>query len=73
MIIHVKGKKFEYPIYFDIEDKVQLALSEEALQRIAATFCDVLEAAGYWVGIYSYKAFSEASFTPETFSRYTLQ
>lgn len=68
----LKGKQFEYPIYFDIEDKTQLALSEESLQKIAAAFCDILEAAGYWAGIYSYKAFLEASFTPDTFSRYAI-
>lgn len=27
------GKKFEYPIYFDIEDKTQLALSGKLLQK----------------------------------------
>ena len=51
----IENKTFEYPIYFDIENKTQLALSEDLLQRIAIAFCDELESAGYWVGIYSYK------------------
>ena len=66
------GKKFEYPIYFDIEDKMQLALSESVIQKIAAAFCDALEAAGYWVGIYSYKAFLEANFTSDFLARYAI-
>lgn len=35
----IENKTFEYPIYFDIEDKTQLALSEEILQEITLTFC----------------------------------
>ncbi len=68
----IANKTFEYPVYFDIEDKTQLALSEDTLQEITTTFCDALEAAGYWVGIYSYKAFLEANFTPEILKRYAV-
>jgi len=68
----LKNKKFEYPIYFDIENKQQLALSAVAIQKIALAFCDILEAAGYWVGIYSYKYFLETNFTEEILKRYTV-
>ena len=68
----VENKVFEYPIYFDIENKTQLALAEEQLQKITVAFCDELEAAGYWVGIYSYKSFLEANFTPEILNRYAV-
>ena len=43
----IENKTFEYPIYFDIENKTQLALSEDLLQRITIAFCDELESAGY--------------------------
>ena len=68
----IQGRKFEYPIYFDIEDKSQLASSGSMLQRITAVFCDTLETAGYWVGIYSYKSFLEANFTPDFLARYAI-
>ena len=68
----IDNKVFEYPIYFDIENKTQLALSEEQLQKITIAFCNELEAAGYWVGIYSYKSFLEANFTPEILKRYAV-
>ena len=32
----------------------------------------MLESAGYWVGIYSYKAFLEVNFTPEILNRYAV-
>lgn len=49
----LKGKKFELPIYIDVEDKVQLALSKDALTEIVKTWCDYLEKLGYFVGIYA--------------------
>lgn len=68
----IENKVFEYPIYFDIENKTQLALSEDLLQKITIAFCNELEAAGYWVGIYSYKSFLESNFTPEILKRYAV-
>lgn len=53
----LKGKQFELPIYFDIEDKVQKKLSKKTNTAIVKAFCDTLEKAGYWVGIYSSKSF----------------
>lgn len=49
----LKGKKFELPIYIDVEDKVQLALSKDALTEIVKTWCKYLEEKGYFVGIYA--------------------
>lgn len=49
----LKGKKFELPIYIDVEDKVQLALSKDALTEIVKTWCEYLEEKGYFVGIYA--------------------
>lgn len=51
----LKGKKFEYPIYIDIEDKVQLALPKYLLTEIAIAWCEYLSAKGYFVGIYAGK------------------
>lgn len=49
----LKGKQFEYPIYMDVEDKVQAALGKDKLTDIIIAFCDTVEKAGYYVGIYS--------------------
>ena len=53
----LKGKQFEYPIYMDVEDKVQSALGKEKLTDIVTAFCDTVERAGYYVGIYSSTSF----------------
>ena len=49
----LRGKQFEYPVYIDVEDKVQKALGKDLLTAIIDTYCDTLEKAGYYVGIYS--------------------
>lgn len=46
------GKQFEYPIYYDVEEKDQLALGKEKLSAIMRAFLERVEAAGYFVGLY---------------------
>lgn len=61
----LKGKQFEYPIYMDVEDTVQLALGKDLLTEIVIAFCDTLEKAGYYAGIYS-TAYVLKTYTHET-------
>ena len=49
----VKDYQLEYPIYYDIEDKVQANLSNETLTDIVVNFCEKLEKQGYYVGVYA--------------------
>lgn len=49
----LKGKQFEYPICLDVEDSTQQKLGKDTLTAIIQTYCDTLEKAGYYVGIYS--------------------
>lgn len=51
----IAGKQFEYPIFFDIEEKKQFALGKAACTAIAKAFLEKVEKAGYYVGIYSSK------------------
>ena len=53
----LKGKQFEYPVYMDVEDKVQRVLGKDLLTDIVIAFCDTLEKDGYYVGIYSSSSF----------------
>ena len=68
----IKGKSFEYPIYFDIEEPRQLALGREKCSEIAKAFLETVESAGYWVGIYSSKSHLETCITEEIRRRYTV-
>lgn len=49
----IKGKQFDYPVYLDIEDKSIRNLGKSKIDDIVITFCETLEAAGYYVGVYT--------------------
>lgn len=49
----IKGKTFEYPIYFDIEEKSQFNKGKAFCSNITRAFCNSIEKAGYWAGIYT--------------------
>lgn len=49
----IKDKKLEYPVFLDVEDKSQMALPKEELIEIVKYYCEKMEEAGYYVGIYS--------------------
>jgi len=72
VVAYLNGKQFEYPIYYDIEWEEIFNLGREAVSNIAAAFCDVLEKAGYYCGIYSSLSFFNEYFTDEVKQRYDL-
>ena len=45
------GKKFDYPVYYDVEGDM-LNLDSKTLTAIVKAFLERVEAAGYWVGLY---------------------
>ena len=53
----LKGRKFELPIFIDVEDEVQKKLGKTALTAIVKAWCEALEAKGFWVGIYASNSF----------------
>lgn len=71
-IAALKGKQFEFPIYYDIEEKATLETGKENVSAIARTFCEALEKAGYFVGIYSMKSALDSYFTDEVKKAYTV-
>lgn len=68
----LKGKKFEYPIYYDIEEKSTLSKGKQTVSAIADAFCSMLKAAGYYPGIYAAKSPLETSFTAEVKNKYSV-
>ena len=48
----IKGKQFEFPVYFDLEEKKQFDLGKEKVSAIMRAFLERVEAAGYFVGLY---------------------
>ena len=48
----IKGKKFEYPIYFDLEEQSQFAKGRNFCDSIIKAFCGELEKNGFLAGLY---------------------
>lgn len=49
----INGKKFDLPVYYDMEDRSQIGFGKAKLTEMATTFCDKLEASGYKAGVYA--------------------
>lgn len=52
----IYGKQFEYPIYYDIEEKQQLLKGKAFCTNIGTIWCDTLTLAGFLPGIYASKS-----------------
>lgn len=48
----LKNKQFDYPIYYDVEDKIILNKSIDDATNIIKAWCDTMESHGYYVGVY---------------------
>lgn len=48
-------RKLNLPVYYDVEDKSQNSISKEKLTSICMAYCQEIEKAGYWAGIYANK------------------
>lgn len=68
----VKGKKFEYPLAFDIEDASQSELPNAAINKIIEAFCDYLESNGYYAAVYSYADFLKRKVSDSVKNRYDI-
>ena len=50
---YIKGKKFEYPIYYDFEDKKSNSGNSNTAFNICRAFMDTVSNEGYLVGMYA--------------------
>lgn len=67
----IKGKRFEYPIYYDVEGGA-LQGGRDTVSEMCRTFCDTLEQAGYFTGIYMSCSPLETLLDTEVRKRYAL-
>ena len=68
----LNGRKFDYPIWYDIEDNSVFATGKENVSKIAEVFCEALKAAGYKVGLYSSYYIFQTYFTDEVKNKYDI-
>lgn len=64
----LKGKQFEYPVAFDIEEARCLPQAD----ALSTAFCTALENAGYYTAIYTFKSALESNFSAAVKNRYDI-
>ncbi len=68
----IEGKRFECPVWFDIEEKSALATGKNNCTAMCKAFCEEMERHGYWVGIYASRSAIEAYISADVQSRYAI-
>ena len=68
----VKGKKFEYPVFYDVEEKSILNQGKEIVSKIIKTFLEEVEKNGYLVGLYSSASYLENLVDDEIKDKYII-
>lgn len=68
----LNGKQFEFPIFFDQEEKAALDTGKANCSAMVRAFCDALEKAGYWVGLYTSRSILNTHIEDDIKTRYTL-
>lgn len=68
----IKDYKFEYPVYFDIEDPCTDKLSMAEVDAITEAFCSYMEEQGYYCGITSYSNFLKNKLGVSFLNRYAV-
>jgi len=53
----IRGKTFQYPVFYDMEEDKQAALGKTTCTNLAIAFCNKIAAAGYKTGVYGNKYF----------------
>ena len=49
----IKDKKFDLPVFYDLEDRLTKSLGKELITKIAIAFCEKIKNAGYTAGVYA--------------------
>ena len=68
----LRGKQFEYPIFFDVEEKATLNTGKSNCSAMIRAFCEALEKAGYWVGLYTSRSVLSTHIEDDIKNRYAL-
>lgn len=68
----IKGKSFEFPVYYDVEEAKQFNLGKTKVTAIIKAFLETVEKAGYWVGIYMSTSYLLDYVSNEVRDRYAI-
>lgn len=68
----ISGKRFEMPVYMDVEEKNQLAKSAGFVSALITAFCTEMEKAGYFAGFYMSRSPLQTRTTEEVRKRFCI-
>lgn len=68
----IKGKRFDMPIYFDLEEDKQFKKGKTFCDAITVAFCTTIETAGYFAGLYISRSPLQNYISPDVAKRYAL-
>jgi len=68
----IKDYKFQYPVYFDIEEEKHKKLSAAEVSAIIDTFCSTIESKGYHAGIYSFTSLLSTKVYKQILDKYAV-
>ena len=68
----LKGKQFDMPIYYDVEEQSQFNTGKKNVSAIIRAFCGTMEKAGYWVGLYTNSAAMQSYIEDDIKTRYAI-
>lgn len=71
-IAALRGKQFDYPVYYDLEEQNQFAKGVDFCSSLVQTFCGELENAGFFAGLYMSRYFLENYINEQTRKRYAV-
>ena len=67
----IKGYKLDYPVYLDLEDGPTTGkCSNKLIADMAEVFCNAIEKAGYWAGIYANTSWFTNKLTDSRFNKW---
>lgn len=66
------GKQFDMPIYYDVEEQTTFSKGKDIVNKIIDTFCQGLENAGYFVGLYMARWWAQNYLNETTKNRYAM-
>lgn len=68
----IAGKQFEYPIYFDLEEGFQFAKGRAFCDGLVKAFCNEIEKAGYFAGLYCSTSYLNNYISADVRKRYAI-
>lgn len=68
----IKGKQFDFPIFFDLEERSQFSKGRAFCDSLVKAFCGELEKNGWFAGLYISRSPLQTYISPTVAKRYAL-